>query len=182
MARPAGLPDRAHFEAMPCGSRAKYIGARCRCMLCRAANSRYQSERARAIKAGEDNPLVSAFAARAHLLWLSRRGVGRRAVAAACDIGPTTLQQISAGEKLTCRKATERRILAVTVDAVSDHGLVSAKRAHKRIAVLLDEGFSKADIARRLGYKVPALQLNAKRVIAKNAVKVERLYQQVMAE
>ena len=38
----ARLADlRARAAVKPCGTRAKYIAAKCRCMLCRAANSRY---------------------------------------------------------------------------------------------------------------------------------------------
>lgn len=182
--KPVDLPSRDHFMAMPCGSRAKYMGARCRCMLCRAANSRYETERAAARRHGDDNGLVAAVAARVHLFALSRQGVGRRAVGAACDVGDTTLQQIRSGAKTQIRKNTERRILAVTAAAVSDHALVSAKKTHRRLAVLREEGFTKTELARRLGSKArtPSLQLKSNRVIAINAVKVERLYQQVMAE
>ena len=36
--KPSDLPGVEHFLALPCGTRAKYIGARCRCLRCRAAN------------------------------------------------------------------------------------------------------------------------------------------------
>jgi hypothetical protein len=47
---------------------------------------------------------------------------------------------------------------------------------------LLGEGFSKAEIARRLGYTTPALQLSQKHgfIIARNAMRVEQLYNVVM--
>lgn len=167
---------------MPCGTRAKYMGARCRCMLCRAANSRYETARAAARKRGEGNGLVSAAVARAHLFALSRQGVGRRAVGAACDVGDTTLQQIRSGKKTQIRKDTERRILAVDAAAVSAGAVVSAKPTQKLINELLDEGFSKAELARRLGYTSPALQLNRRRVTVANAARVERFYRTVMAE
>lgn len=180
--RPRDLPSRDHFEAMPCGSRAKYVGARCRCMLCRAANSRYQSGRAQAIRDGDANGLVPAGAARAHLFALSRQGVGRRAVRDAADVAVTVLQDIRSGAKTQIRKHTERRILAVTAAAVSGGARVSAKQTQKQITELLEEGFSKAELARRLGYQSPALQINRRRVTAANAMRVDRFYQQVMAE
>jgi len=47
---------------------------------------------------------------------------------------------------------------------------------HKRIAWLLGEGFSKAEIARRLGYKKPALQIARRgRVLTRTAARVARL-------
>jgi hypothetical protein len=39
--KPAALPFTDHFQSMPCGTRAKYVAAGCRCPKCRAANSRY---------------------------------------------------------------------------------------------------------------------------------------------
>lgn len=40
---------------------------------------------------------------------------------------------------------------------------------------------TKTEIARRLGYKTHALQLNRHRITARNAMKIERLYRQVRA-
>jgi hypothetical protein len=51
------------------GTRARYVGGRCRCMLCRAANSRYQSGRAQAQANGErEPPRLNSFRSRA-ILW-----------------------------------------------------------------------------------------------------------------
>jgi len=44
----------------------------------------------------------------------------------------------------------------------------------------VDEGFSKAEIARRLGYRRPALQLGRRRILAKNAARVERFFRLTM--
>lgn len=182
--RPADLPFTEHFQKMACGRRAKYIGARCRCLLCRAANSRYETERAAARRAGDHNGLVPAAAARAHLLKLSAAGVGRRAVMAACDVGDTTLQEIRSGAKTQIRHQTERRILSVDQDAAADHSVINGAKTRRQIAVLLREGFTKTELAARLGSraKTPALQIGGRRrVIAKTAARVDRLYRQVMA-
>jgi hypothetical protein len=121
--------------------------------------------------------------ARRHLRTLSKHGVGRRAVQAACDIGDTTLQEIRSGRKTHIRRETERRILAVTPEAVSDHALVPARQTIGRLCRLLDEGFTKTELARRLGStaRVPALQVKPGFITAKKAAQVERLYRMVMA-
>jgi hypothetical protein len=256
VSRPCGLPTVEHFANRPCGTRAKYVAAKCRCAECRAANTRYYHERQarakeRAIDLGTPsfsgigftvsqehvaapqtwtapdgstrvriykracagvygrpcptrshlrkdsvgsicancreqlvwNGTIPAARARRHLLTLSRRGVGRRAVAAACDVADTVLQEIRSGKAAAIRRETERRILAVTPDAVADHALVPARQTIGRLCRLLDEGFTKAELARRLGSKarVPSLQIKAGLITAKKAAQVERLYRIVMA-
>jgi hypothetical protein len=115
------------------------------------------------------------------MMMLSHRGIGRRAVAAACDVGETTLQEIRNGRKTMIRRSTALQILAVTVDAASDRALISAKQTWSQLRRLLHEGFSKREIARRLGYKSPAIQLNRKRVTAKNAARVDRFFRVITA-
>ena len=60
----------------PHGTRARYIAARCRCLLCRAAASRYECERDAARRAGDYRGLVSAQEARDHILALGKKGSG----------------------------------------------------------------------------------------------------------
>jgi len=181
MARPADLPFTAHFQQMPCGSRAKYIGGGCRCLQCRAANSRYETERAAARKRGEWNGLVSADRARAHLSMLSRQGVGRRAVGAASDVGDTTLQQIRNGAKTQIRANTEKRILAVDKSCVSDGALVPAGRAQRLLERLKAEGYPALRLVRFLGGKSQGLQFGARKMTARNVRRIERLYRELMA-
>lgn len=184
MARPADLPFTEHFQSLPCGVRAKYVAGGCRCMLCRAANSRYETERAAARKRGEGNGLVDAAPIRAQLRRLSRQGVGYKSVAIAADVSKTVLQNVMTGRKHQVRARTVRRVLAVTKDAIADRALVPGARAHAMLERLLDEGFTKTELARRLGSKakVPSLQLKARLLTARSASKVERLYRTVMAE
>lgn len=59
------------------------------------------------------------------------------------------------------------------------HG--EARPTWERIEWLLAEGFSKARIARELGMKRPALQLNRHRVTVRNAAKVEALWRRYQA-
>lgn len=177
----SALVDRGlRLDQLAHGRRARYT-AGCRCDLCRAANRNYARKRLQAQREGDWNGLVDAGPARAHLLSLSRAGVGRRAVAAASDVALSVIQQVRSGEKQLIRARTARRLLAVTPDMVSDRALVKPGRTHQRIKHLVEEeGFSKAEIARRLGYARPALQFKRGRMTARNVARVERLYQSVM--
>jgi hypothetical protein len=162
----------------PHGTRLRYMGG-CRCDDCRRANSRYESERQRARKMGDWNGIVPADRARQHMLKLARQGVGRRAVQAATDIADTVLSDIRTGRKKRIRARTERLILAVTKSQASDHALVSAKSTNQRIALLLEEGYTKSYLAKRLGYKREALQFNAETITVRNRDRVERLYRKL---
>ena len=177
--RPSSIPSPGSFSDRPHGTRLRYISG-CKCMLCRAANSRYSCERAAACRRGEWNGIVPASRARKHLRQLSRTGVGYKSVAAAADVGRTILGQVLSGRRQNIRAETERRVLSVDVSARADHSTIPAKRTWRLIERLLGEGFSKAELARRLGYKSPALQLNRHRVLAKNALRVEKFYRLMM--
>lgn len=123
------------------------------------------------------NGLVDAARARAHLLALSRVGVGYKQVAAAADVSGTVVAKIRFGHRSKIRAATERAILAVDRDAVADHAIVPAGPTWKRIRWLLDEGFTRGRIAREaLGVQRPALQIGRRRVLASTATKIERYW------
>lgn len=166
-------------ERKPHGVRAKYALG-CRCMLCRAANARYETERAHQRAIGNSNGLVDASRAREHMARLSNLGVGRHSVQAACDVSESILWAIISGERTQIRKRTEERILAVDEGARAGRSLVSAKPARQLIAELVDRGYSKAELARRMGYKAPAIQfLPFERITARTAAAVERLYNSI---
>ena len=76
----------------PHGTRLKYMGG-CKCMLCRAANSRFETERAVARKNGDWNGIVDARAARRHILKLSKAGVGYKSVADAASVPTPSLRR-----------------------------------------------------------------------------------------
>lgn len=148
-------------------------------MLCRAANSSYETGRAALRRQGLVNGIISAKRAQAHLVKLSKMGIGRRAVHAASGVNKSIIRLIRKGTRTHIRKNTERRILAVTISAARPHTVISAARVWALIKKLLKSGFSKRALAMRLGYK-NSLQLNENRVIAKNAVKVFRFYKLIM--
>jgi hypothetical protein len=179
--RPDDLPSISELaQRKEHGTRLRYMGG-CRCIPCRAANSRYETERAAARKAGDWNGLVSAAKARKHLAKLSQAGIGRRSVAAACDISLTVICEIKSGKKKQIRARTSRKILSVTREAIQDGTLIKGDRTWKLINRLLSEGFSKAELARRLGYKTPAIQIKPCRITARTARRVERFYRKIMA-
>ncbi len=180
--RPVDLPSIERLAVgKPHGSRVRYL-AGCRCVPCRAANSNYSTHRAAEQRKGNWNGIVLAARARRHLEYLSRNGVGRRAVADASDVCVTTDGEIKRGAKQQIRKDTERRILSVSKRAVSGGALIPARRTWVLIERLLREGFTEKEIAKRLGSraKKPILQIRRERVTASTQARVERLYQQIM--
>lgn len=167
-------------DRYPHGTRARYVGSKCRCDACRAANTAYRKTR----EGADYNGLVDASPARAHLLALSATGVGKRAVAAASDVALSVLGKVRTGKLLRVRANTAKRILAVDAAAASDHACIPAKETRAALRELLRLGLTKTEIATRLGSeaKVPALQINGAHVTAVNAMKVERLLTEVRAE
>src|SRR5581483_5514038 len=154
------LQRRGFKRQWPHGTRARYVTG-CRCQECREANRLFYHIRIKEKIFGRSNGLVSAQAARRHMLKLSAQGVGRRAIGAACGVADSILTLIRSGRRKTIRANTERRILSVTRDAIADKALVSNGRTWKLIDRLLQEGFTRTELARRLGSKAkyPALQI-----------------------
>lgn len=169
-------------ERHPHGTRVRYVTG-CKCMLCRAANSRYETDRAKARANGDWNGLVPAWMARKHLLRLSSQGIGRDTVAQASGVSVTVICEIKARTKKNIRMRTHKAIMAVDRTARAAKTLVEAAPVWAQINRLLREGFTQTELARRLGSraKVPALQLNGRVVTAQNAMRVEKLHAMVMA-
>lgn len=148
----------------PCGTRVRYY-AGCRCNACRAANSAYERERAEARSRGEGNGIVSAAHARAHLLWLSKRGVGRKTAADAAKVASSIVSKIIDGQRLKIRAQTERRILAVTETTAADGARRSARATWRMLDELLAAGYSQATVASEiLGRPVRSLQISRRLV------------------
>jgi hypothetical protein len=159
----------------PCGTRLRYLGG-CHCALCRAANTAYATQRARAVKNGEWNGLVPSSRAQMHLLKLSAKGVGRRAVQASTDIGASIIQKIYSGEKKKIRAMTEKKILRVTIEQASPASLVSAKSSWKLLNVLLSKGYTKTQLANFLGGKSLALQVSHDKILLRTEARIKKLF------
>lgn len=159
----------------PHGTRLRYM-AGCKCVPCRAANSNYETGRGRLRRLGLANGLVDAGKARRHMLNLTRFGVGRRTIRLRTGISDTVLQKVRSGKRQRIRALTERAILSVTHRDKRGGANIRATDTWERINWLLEEGFTKARIARELGRKMPALQLQKEFVTVKNAKAVEALW------
>lgn len=157
------------------GRRARYM-AGCRCLECRAANSRYQAELGRRHAAGDVNPVVSAEPARAHLLALRKLNVGYKAAADAAGVTRGIVLGIATGRRKQCRQSTLNALLAVDAGARSGGALVGAGPTWRLLNELIDRGYTKAWIAQQLGCKMPALQIHKDWITAETAAKVERFY------
>ena len=76
---------RVRFAEELHGTRRRYLGG-CRCVPCRAANSRYSTERAAAQRAGDWRGFVPATLVLDHIKTLSKSGVRYKAIAAAAGL------------------------------------------------------------------------------------------------
>lgn len=162
----------------PHGDRLRYM-AGCKCFQCRRANSDYERTRQAARLSGDWNGIVDAAPARRHLFRLSRLGVGQWSVVAATDIARSMIHEIKNGDRLRIRARTLRKILAVTPAMRADGSNVAAARAWRLIDELLEEGYTKAALARLLGYRSPALQLRRDRITARNEQRVIALHRRL---
>lgn len=180
MSRPSDLRSAAELAAdKPHGTRMRYLGG-CKCMQCRAANSRYSCWREAERREGRCGGLVSAARARRHILKLAERGIGYKSVAKNARVARTIVFEIRSGTRERIRESTERKILSVGDSAARAATVIPAGPTWKKIAELLEEGFTKSSLAERLGYKSPAIQFDRDVITAKNARKVDRLYRMLM--
>lgn len=175
--RPFDMTSAARFVERH-GERVAYV-AGCRCGACREANNAYARLRGKLNRAGDTNRVIEARRVRRHILRLSAAGVGTWTVADIAGVSRASLQAIRSGTKTKLREQTEKRILAVTRDALSDGKLVDARGTRKLIARLMGAGFTKSAIALRLGMTRPALQFRGDRITARTRARVERLVREV---
>lgn len=168
-------------DGKPHGTRICHAGG-CRLAECRKAYSEYVKQRREARKAGDFNGIIPAAKARAHLKELSKKGMSMRDISDVSHIAKSILTGISTGKQRNVRGRTERAILVVTEDAIRGNRLVPAENTWKLIEGMLSSGFSKTELARRLGSKAkhPALQINKAIVTVRSAAAVEDLYRSAM--
>jgi len=164
----------------PHGTRARQRATGCDCLPCRAAASRYETQRVRARREGDWNGIVKAAKARQHILALSRKGVGYKQVAAASGVARTIVFEIRRGKRKNCRARTERLILAVDTSCRGDMALIDAAPTWRLIGLLLrDHYFAKSQLAKALGSRArePSLQINREKVTARTALRVRLLFE-----
>lgn len=172
------------FEALriacnqkPHGARARYA-AGCRCMLCRAANSRYEVAREKLRRAGEWNGLIDVGPIVDHIRKLSLQGVGYKAIAAAASCSPTTLRLYLTGQRLHIRSQLAMRILAVDAGAAAGHALISSRSTWQLLDELLEGGYTKAQLGKWIGCQTAQMRIKRGGLItADTACRVRRMYE-----
>jgi hypothetical protein len=225
------------------GTRAKYVGDKCRCDECRRANREYAKTRSvRAIEAAAAIPkgkqrktvtkhmpwsgqtvkfrkvvcagvegkpcprrtvlkrnstggvcsdcrerlakiqIPTVSEVKKHLAFLSKNGIGTRAVQKAARVSYATLRDIKNGIAKRVTVEVESRILAVTTKDFADGALVPSDEAWELIGKLRKMGMPKVAIARKLGNKGGGLQINKKRVIHRTLQDLRLIYEQALKD
>jgi hypothetical protein len=173
--------------------RAKYVMERCRCDVCRQANTDYENHRARQITYGRWHPFVDAQPVREHVQALQAAGLGWRRIAILAGVNKSIVRGLLWGNKSvgdSYRKPRQRmkastadKLLSVTAsfDALADKALTDATGARRRLQALVACGWSRGKLAERLGLKRSDLTrlMNEPRVIAAKARAVRRLYDEL---
>lgn len=155
------------------GTHARYVSG-CKCFRCRVANSDF-------IKAGSKNgKIVSAEAARSHILSLARLGMGYKPLGEVAGVNHNIMWGIRQGTRPRARQSTINRILAVDFSAAPDGARIPAGPTWKILDELIRRGFTKYQLAEWLGYRAkgknrPPLQLRRDTVTVANAGRVERM-------
>jgi len=153
----------------------------CRCLPCTDAAVLYNKLSVRRRINGIDT-LFDNTEAREHLKFLRANGVGLRTVSEQSGIGRTALAQIINGRTKRARAETIAKILAVGTHVRAPGALVDATRTWELIEDMLRYGYTKGDLARRLGseYEKPALQIQRDVVLQSTADKVAELHAQLV--
>ena len=162
----------------PHATRARYMHG-CRCLPCRAANSRYQMKRALEQVKGNTNRLVPTDEVRRHIRKLSARGIGYKQIAKIAKINAGTLMKIRNRERVQMQAQGAKRVLAVTTAARAPTSTIPAAATWRRLKWLLNVGgFTKTRLARLLGSrsKRARIQIQHDRVQVRTAENVKRVY------
>lgn len=154
------------------GTRTKYVTDKCRCDLCRKANTDYYHQD----KYNLAPKFVQASRTRKHIAELRAAGVGKRAIADTAKVSLSSIMKIAAGQVRQIKPETEAAICGVTARAVADHGTVDIGPTLRHIEQLTARGWTRKGIARAIGTgRELALQIPADRIIAKRARAIEQL-------
>lgn len=125
---------------------------------------------------------VPADKSRAHLNWLSCRGIGRDSVRDITGLNDDNLKKIRQGKRATVFAETEKKILSVTPKGYAGATVISSEETWKMLNRLLQGGFTRSELALRMGYKTPKLHFGREAVTGATEARVRRFYEKVMAE
>lgn len=128
------------------------------------------------------NGLVDATMTVRHLSYLSDYyGIGYKAAADAAGVARSVVFKIVSGKRTRIRRETAEKLRAVDHKMQADGAIIDGRETWERIRWILARGYTRGEIAQRLGAKRAALQLRRK-VLARTALKVARLRDQVERE
>jgi transcriptional regulator with XRE-family HTH domain len=150
------------------GTRKAYRSG-CGCVVCRAANA---ADKAR--RMSQCNT-VYATEAKAHLKTLEKSGIGYRQAAALAGLTPRAILNIRSGETTTIRRETETRILKIPPRPALG-ARVRLGRASRQLSALRAEGFTLADLGRRLGLASAFALHRSGYIRVRTALRVQALY------
>lgn len=169
----------------------KTYQAGCRCLPCAAANAIYESARARDAAHGHPRgATVDAGKARAHLQALRQQGVGKRrcealTIEAGHKLSWVYLYSVRSGRRRRIRASSEAVILAIPTSPAKR--LTNSYRTRHLLACLIGEGFTMAELAKRLGFRVrsrhsPTAPKRLSIITQAKADRVRRFYEYISAE
>ena len=171
------------------GTHAKYANDHCRCDPCRQAQREYNRRRVRAIARPDETwcPYIDAEPVRDHIRWLATCGIGLKTLTTLAGVPHGTLSKLVYGDRARhmapskrVRPATAHKIMAVMPNHAAGAQRVPAAPTWRLLNELIDLGWSRAELARRLGHQGPGLQINRNRVYASTARQVEQLHAQLI--
>jgi hypothetical protein len=152
---------------MPHGSRRSYVLG-CRCVVCRSANAAYAAQQRAA-------PVGHADVARvlAHVAALRSLGLGYRHIARLAGVAASVVKLLGPDAKL--RPATAAKLLAVVQPSLAHGCVVPGTKTWRFVDSLEREGFTRRELAFRLGRQSQQLQLH-RRVRVRSALLVATLH------
>jgi hypothetical protein len=177
------MAERAH------GTHAKYAVERCRCDECRRAQREYNRHRVRQMARpdGVWCPYVDAGPVREHVRWLADCGVGIKTISKLSGVAHGTLWKLVYGDRARgmapsrrVRPATAEKVMAVMPHHAAGGQKVPAGPTWRLLEELIARGWSRSELARRLGCETPALQIHRTRVRASTARAVEALHAELI--
>ena len=143
------------------GTRTAYVNAGCRCEPCRYSNTVGRREYTLAKRRGTYRKMVDSAPVRQHLKHLRAQGMGRRTVAAASGVAPSSVAKLLRGDDYWFRtrgpsqvsEETAEKLLAVkpSSDALADGARVDARPTQARLRMLREHGWTWTRIGEAVG-------------------------------
>lgn len=162
--------------SLPHGTRGRYRQG-CRCMPCRAASAADRQAR----RSAQAWPIVEADAAREYLLTLQRRGIGAPQAAKLAGVSEHEIRAIRSGERRRIRRTTADRVLAVR-PVLAFGQRVPSWPTRRLLQVLLREGYTRRELAQRLGLNRLPLSRHDEHTTVETALRVQAFYRRVTAD